>query len=69
MRAIVRRMDASEHEHPDVEPDELVQDELELEDVDPEEMVPVPPEGDEAEYLRRLEEHEVVPLESDEAEE
>jgi hypothetical protein len=50
-------------EHPETDPDELVHEELELEDADLEEEVP--PQGPEADFLRRVEEHEVVPLEED----
>lgn len=53
-------------EHPEVDPEELALEELELEDEDELEEV-LAPEGPEAEFLRRLDEHEIVPLEDDEA--
>ena len=53
-------------EHPEVDPEELALEELELEDEEIEEVLSH--EGPEAEFLRRVDEHEVVPLEDDEAE-
>ena len=44
--------------------EELALEELELEDEELEEALP--PEGPGAEFLRRLDEHETVPLEEDE---
>ena len=52
-------------EQPEVDPEELALEELELEDEELEEVLS--PDGPEAEFLRRLDEHEVVPLEEDEA--
>jgi hypothetical protein len=51
-------------EHGEVDPEELALEELELEDEELDEALP--PEGPEADFLRRLDEHEVVPLEEDE---
>jgi hypothetical protein len=53
------------YEHPEVDPEELALEELELDDEELEEVLA--PEGPESEFLRRLDEHEVVPLEEDEA--
>ena len=53
-------------EHPEVDPEELALEELELDDDELDEVLM--PDGPEAEFLRRLDEHEVVvPLEEDEA--
>ena len=52
-------------EHPEVDPEELALEELELEDAELEEVLSH--DGPEAEFLRRLDEHEVVPLEDEDA--
>ena len=52
-------------EHPEVDPEELALEELELDDDELDEVLV--PDGPEAEFLRRLDEQEVVPLEEDEA--
>jgi len=59
-----RAYDRPMFEHPEADPEELALEELELEDEELEEALP--PEGPEAEFLRRLDEHETVPLEEDE---
>jgi hypothetical protein len=54
----------TDFEHaPEADPEELALEELELEDEELE--VLLPSDGPEAEYLRRAEEHEVVPLDDD----
>lgn len=52
-------------EHPEVDPEELALEELELDDDELDEVLA--PDGPEGEFLRRLDEHEVVVLEEDEA--
>ena len=52
-------------EHPEVDPEELALEELELEDAELEAVLSH--DGPEAELLRRLDEHEVVPLEGEDA--
>ncbi len=52
-------------EHPEADPEELALEELELEDEELDEVLS--PDGPEAEFLRRVDEHEVVPVEEDES--
>ncbi len=52
-------------EHPEVDPEEFAREELEREDEELEEVLSHA--GPEAEFLRRLDEHEDVPLDEDEA--
>ena len=52
-------------EHPEVDPEELALEELEFEDAELEAVLSH--DGPEAELLRRLDEHEVVPLEGEDA--
>ena len=47
---------------PDADPEELALEELELEDEELDELLP---DGPEADFLRKVEEHEVVPLEEE----
>ena len=51
-------------EHPEVDPEELALEELELDDDELDEVLL--PDGPEAEFLRRVDEHEVVSVEEDE---
>lgn len=51
-------------EHDEMDPEELALEELELEDLDDDEGA-LAPEGPEAEFLLRAEEHEIVPVDED----
>ena len=60
-----RAYDRPMFEHPEADPEELALEELEFEDEELDDEG-LPPEGPESEFLRRLDEHETVPLEEDE---
>ena len=51
-------------EHFETDPEELALEDLELEDLQADEDV-LAPEGPEAEFLLRTEEHEVVPIDDE----